>query len=174
MFCRVCGKGVESNLDLQSHLQSDHLMSLSDYYRHFPDATKVCNKCKRELPITEFYIDRCKASGYRTQCIHCISPDGEKRECPLCHRLFKWSSVVNHLKNEHEILPIDAYRKYLEKRCCPRCKTIKSLKEFSRPKNGGFSTYCKKCGSDRNRKNYRKRKIGKSLSDIQQVILSGI
>jgi hypothetical protein len=125
-----CGKRNRINHKLQSHLRSDHWMSLYDYYRYFPDATKLCNKCKRELPITRFYIDQRKASGYRTQCIYCISPEGEKRECPLCHRVFQWSAIVNHLRKEHEILPIDAYRKYLKERHCPRCKTVKPLKDF--------------------------------------------
>ena len=171
MLCRMCGESVQSNHKLQSHLRSAHWMSLYDYYRYFPDATKFCNKCKRELPITEFYIDRCKASGYRTLCIHCISPEGEKRECPLCHRVFQWSSLTNHLKEEHEILPIDAYRRYLKGRRCPRCKTVKPLKEFYRLKNGSYSSYCKKCNYDRNRKNYEK-KIMAGKSSSNPVILT--
>jgi len=173
MFCRMCGESVQSNHKLRSHLRSDHWMSLYDYYRYFPEATKFCNKCKRELPITEFYIDRCKASGYRTQCIHCIHPEGEKRECPLCHRVFQWSSLANHLKEEHEILPIDAYRRYLKVRRCLRCKTVKPLKKFYRLKNGGYSSYCKKCNIDRNRKNYEKKTmVGKFSSNTHPAILS--
>ena len=170
MLCRMCGKEIESNHKLQSHLRSDHWMSLYDYYRYFPDATKLCNKCKRELPITRFYIDQRKASGYRTQCIYCISPEGEKRECPLCHRVFQWSSVVNHLKKEHEILPIDAYRKYLKERHCPRCKTVKPLKKFYKLKNASFFTYCRTCVSDRNRKYSRRKTVEKCSSNIPYEI----
>jgi len=157
MFCKMCGKDVQSNHELRSHLRSEHWMSLYDYYRYFPDATKFCNRCKRELPITEFNIDRHKTSGYRTQCIYCIHPEGEKRDCPLCHRVFSWSSLANHLKEEHEILPIDAYRRYLKGKRCPKCKTLKPLKDFYKLRNGKYFSYCKKCNSNRNRKNHRKR-----------------
>ena len=170
MFCRMCGKEVESNLNLQSHLRSDHWMSLSDYYRYFPDATKVCNKCKKELPVTRFYFDRCKASGYRTQCIHCISPDGEKRECPLCHRLFKWSAVANHLQKEHQIRRIDIYRKHLKEKYCHRCKTVKPLRKFYKLKNGRFFPYCRECVSDRNRKYHRAKMLKAYPSVIQHEV----
>jgi len=157
MFCKMCGESVQSNHKLLSHLRSDHWMSLYDYYRYFPDATKFCNRCKRELPITEFYIDRHKTSGYRTQCIHCIRPEGEKRECSLCHRMFQWSALVNHLREGHGISAIHAYRRYLKGKRCPKCKTLKPLKKFYRLKNGGYFSYCNKCNSDRNRKNNEKR-----------------
>jgi len=166
MLCRMCGKSVESNHKLRFHLRSDHWMSLFDYYRYFPDATKFCNKCGIELPITEFYIDRCKASGYRTQCIHCIRPEGKKRECPLCHRVFQWSSLANHLKEQHEILPVHVYRSYIKERRCTRCKTVKPLREFYRLKTGGYFSYRKKCNIDRNRENYKKKMmVEKSSGD---------
>jgi len=173
MFCRMCGKETESNHELQSHLRSEHWMGLYDYYRYFPDATKFCNKCKRELPITEFYIDRHKTSGYRTLCIHCIRPEGEKRECPLCRRMFQWSALVTHLGEEHGIPSIHAYRRYLKGKRCPKCKKIKPLKNFYRLKNGGYFSYCDKCNSIRNRENHEKNiMVGSSSDSIDGSVLS--
>jgi len=28
----------------------------ADYFKRHPDATKYCSQCKKELPITEFYL----------------------------------------------------------------------------------------------------------------------
>jgi hypothetical protein len=145
----MCGRDIESNSELRVHLLTLHRISLIDYYRYYPNATKYCNKCKRELPITKFYVDRCKTSGYRTRCITCIRPKGEKHECPLCHRMLQFSGMIAHLKRDHGIRPIDAYRWYLKGRRCPKCKTVKPLKEFYRLKNGGYFAYCKKCNHDR-------------------------
>ena len=149
MFCKICLREIESNSELRSHLQSDHSVNLIEYYRYYPNATKYCNKCKRELPITQFYVDRCNASGYRTQCITCICPGGERRECPVCHRILQFSSMVTHLKRDHGVRPIDAYRRYLKGRYCPKCKTVRPLKEFSRLKTGDYFSYCRKCNYDR-------------------------
>lgn len=114
-----------------------------------PHTTKYCNKCKRELPITEFYVDRHKASGYRTQCIRCIHPGGYMSECPLCHRALHESAILRHLKEDHDIAPRRAYREVIKRKRCPKCQTPKPLKDFYRKKEGTYYSYCKRCSLDR-------------------------
>ena len=149
MFCRICGISIESNNEIKLHLVLDHGVTLNDYYRCNPHATKYCNKCKRELPATEFYIDRHKTSGYRTQCIRCIHPGGHRSECPLCHRVLHESAIVRHLKEDHHIPPARAYREFVKRKRCPKCQTIKPLTDFYRKRDGAYYSYCKRCSIDR-------------------------
>ncbi len=157
VLCRMCGRHLESNGDLDRHLISDHSVTLQDYYGSHPEATRRCSKCHRELTITRFYVDRSTRSGYRTQCIDCLRPGAETRECPVCHRMFQPSGMVTHLKRAHGIRPSVAYREYLGGKRCPRCEAVKPLREFYKLRRGDYSAYCKKCNSDRQRK-YRSRK----------------
>ena len=159
MLCKICGKELVSNRDLRSHIQSDHQVTPADYFKSYPDATKYCNQCKRELPIREFYLDKHRPIGYRTRCIHCMRPGSKKDKCPLCHRVFQRSAVIKHLEGVHGILPIVSYHIYLKGKYCPRCKTVKPLEQFHRLNSDVqvYSSYCKACNYDRTKK-YRPRK----------------
>ncbi len=149
MLCQICGINVKSNSEIKLHLLRDHGVTLKEYYSCKPYATKYCNKCKRELPVTEFYIDRNKESGYRTQCIRCIHPEGHKSECPLCHRVLAESAIVNHLKQDHNIPRRRAYRKFVKGKRCPKCNTIKPLKDFYRRDSSKYYSYCRRCSLER-------------------------
>ena len=149
MFCRLCGKDIESNKELKHHLLSNHEMDLADYFRFCPSATKYCSRCKKELPLTEFYIDRRNRYGYRTRCVRCMRPEGEKSECPLCHRIFQRSAVVKHLKEHHGVSHLRVYPRYVKDKLCTRCNTVKPLGHFYRLRNGCYFSYCKQCNSDR-------------------------
>ncbi len=149
MLCQICGVSVKSNSEIKLHLLRDHGVTLRDYYSSNPHATKYCNKCKRELPVTEFYIDRNKESGYRTQCIRCIHPEGHKSECPLCHRVLTESAIVNHLKQDHNIARGRAHRELVKGKRCPKCDSIKPLKDFYRKKGNKYYSYCKRCSLER-------------------------
>lgn len=39
---------------------------------NFEKGTKVCSKCKRELPIEMFHKDKCKLDGFHIYCKYCI------------------------------------------------------------------------------------------------------
>lgn len=41
--------------------------------------TKICFKCNRELPVTEFYKHSRMADGYLGKCKHCTRADTQKR-----------------------------------------------------------------------------------------------
>ena len=152
MLCRLCGKDIQSNKELKDHLLSNHEIDVADYYKLCPTAKKFCSRCKRELPLTEFYIDRSNRNGYRSRCIRCMRPEGEKSECPVCHRIFQRSAVVKHLREDHAISQIRAYRWYVKDKLCIMCNTIKPLREFYRLRNGTYFSYCKEC-------NFHRRKL---------------
>ena len=44
----------------------------------FEKGTKVCNKCKRELPISEFYKDKSRKDGLCNRCKNCSIESGKK------------------------------------------------------------------------------------------------
>ena len=39
----------------------------------FEKGTKVCSKCKRELPISEFYKNKSRKDGLNAQCKNCMN-----------------------------------------------------------------------------------------------------
>ena len=87
MFCRMCGKDVESNHKLRSHLRSDHWMSLYDYYRYFPDATKFCNKCKRELRLRDSISTNARRLGteHNVLTVFLLTGKNENVRCAIEH-----------------------------------------------------------------------------------------
>ncbi len=150
MLCRICGIAIKSNEELKLHVVFSHRIALEHYYKHNPQATKFCNKCGRELPITEFYVDRHKTSGYRTQCIRCIHPEGFVSTCPLCHRVLHESAIVTHLKEDHDVPPKRAYGLFVRRKRCPKCNTVKPLKDFYKSSDGEYYySYCRRCSLDR-------------------------
>jgi len=142
---------IVSNRELRTHLLSDHSMTPPEYFEKHPNANKFCSKCKKEIPIAEFFMDKDNTFGYRTQCISCMRPSGKKRTCPLCNRVLQWSAIITHLKNDHGISPIDGYRIHLKEKYCPKCKTVKPLDEFSplADENSVYFSWCKQCNLDR-------------------------
>ena len=154
MVCKICGKELVSNHRFQSHILSDHQVAPADYFKSYPDATKYCSQCRRELLIGEFYLDRNGLIGYRSQCIDCMRPGMRKDKCPLCHRVFRQSAIVKHLADVHGILPIVSYQIFLKGKYCPRCKAVKPLDEFYRLKDDTrvYSSYCRNCNCGRQKK----------------------
>lgn len=48
--------------------------------------TKVCSKCKRELPVSEFYKCTSKADGLQNMCKECkkqVNRDGYVSKCSI-------------------------------------------------------------------------------------------
>jgi len=152
MQCEICHRAIGSNRELRNHLKYDHGMTPQIYYEKYPDATKLCSTCKKELPITNFFSDKSNNFGFRTQCVNCMHTEGRKRECPICHRLFQWSAVITHLKDVHNIPPIDGFEKYLREKYCPKCDEVKPLEEFYRLNDDNlvYFSWCKRCNYDRN------------------------
>lgn len=152
MLCLICNADVSSNVKLKAHLMQNHNMTPPEYFDQHPTASKICSKCKRERPITEFFKDQGNTYGYRAQCIHCMRTGGSKKSCPICGRTMQWAGIVTHMKNDHDISPVDAYNVYLKEKYCPHCKQYKPLTEFSPLENPdqAYFSWCKSCNFERN------------------------
>jgi len=152
MKCKICNVDINSNRDLLSHLKSSHETAPIPYFKEYPDAEKFCSKCKNSLPITNFLSDKSNSYGFRAQCIGCMRPGGAKRACPICKRIFKWSSVINHMNREHGITPADGYNHHLKEKYCPKCKKVKSLSSFAKMKDekAVYFSWCADCNLERN------------------------
>ena len=157
MVCEICGESIRSNGELRIHLLSNHGVAPADYFKVYASAKKFCSKCKRELSVAQFFVDRSNQMGYRTRCINCLRPEGKKGECPFCHRIFLWAAVATHLKTNHGILLGDAYREHLKEKYCPRCGQLKPLINFYRLTNStsSYFSYCRACNTDRLRRRRR-------------------
>lgn len=152
MKCEYCDEVLTSNNLLVFHLKSSHKKSPIEYFSQFKEAYKFCSKCDKALPITNFFCDTSNNFGYRTQCIECMRPKGNRIPCPICNRIFQWTSVITHMKNEHNIAPLDSFNNYLKSKLCSKCKAVKPLSDFSRMANDDAPYYslCKNCNFDRN------------------------
>ena len=165
MKCQICKIDLKSNRDLLYHLKFVHDTNPVSYFEKYLTAEKFCSKCKLSLPITNFLSDKSNNYGYRTQCINCMKPGGANRGCPICNRVFKWSAVINHMKLEHGIPPVDGFNIYLKEKYCPKCKKIKGLDHFAKlqdPEKVYFS-WCNDCNLERN--------IARSVADKDFVLL---
>jgi len=170
MFCSICEASVLSNTDLKTHLLVKHGITPPEYFDRHPGASKICSKCNKERPITEFFKDQGNTYGYRAQCVHCMRADGSKKSCPICGRTMQWAGIVPHMKKDHNIAPVEAYNVYLKEKYCPHCKKYKPLTEFSPLKNleQVFFSWCKACNFERN----VVRSIGDHEFQLSMVLLT--
>jgi len=92
---------------------------------------KICNKCKKNKNIIEFYKDKSKKDGYRNQCKNCESN-------------LKASYHTNNDNNN----PIN-------EKICNKCNILKTIENFSKDKykKNGYCGNCKNCESKRKNKN---------------------
>ena len=95
---------------------------------------KICSKCGLEKPLSDFYKDKHKSSGYKSSCIECEM----KRREPF--------------KNKEFALKQEEAKKLLEQglKKCTRCNQIKELSEYSKDKssNNGYRATCKQCDKE--------------------------
>ena len=68
-ICKICN----SNTTLNDDGICEHCKILQG------TLTRVCSKCKRELPLLDFYPDKDKWDGYKMTCIECYSKYYSKR-----------------------------------------------------------------------------------------------
>ena len=149
--CALCKVSLTSNRSLVEHLSLGHQLLPSEYFAHHPTANKFCSKCRQPLPITDFFVDQTNNYGYRAQCVNCMRPQAGKRRCPLCSRLFSWSSIVTHFKTDHGIPPLVAYHEHLKEKQCSKCNQVKSLDAFSRLQDEDkvYFSWCRACNTTR-------------------------
>ncbi len=170
MQCLTCHKLLDSNESLRSHLIREHCLTPVEYYETHPNGTKFCSKCRKERPITEFFKDKSNNFGYRAQCVYCMRGIEGHKECPICNRIFQWAGIVAHLKRDHYISPVEAYKVHLKEKYCPHCKQTKPLAKFSELENPQqvYFSWCRDCNVERG----VKRAIGDREFSLSMALLT--
>lgn len=105
-----------------------------------PDVvTKVCNRCHRILPVSEFNRKASTKDGYQFQCKEC--------QAEMARQLYQKRKEVQ------------AQAPKPETKVCPKCGRELPVSMFGRaPKNhNGLKSYCRDCENENCRK-YRARK----------------
>ena len=112
-------------------------------------ATKVCNRCHRELPVSEFSRNHTRKDGYQCQCKDC------QREM----------SRATYVRHKDEPAPEPAPERTAK--VCIKCGKELPLDHFGRnPRSSdGLKCYCKDCENENCRK-YRAKKYGKKEKAI--------
>lgn len=152
--------------------------------------TKICSKCKKEKPLSEFHKDPRGKDGYRSTCKECrsykerddiktkicskckkekplsefhkdrYSKDGHNAKCKECR------SIRKTPKPQTVTITIDG-KEYQAKKCS-RCNQTKPLEMFPRGAGlGGRHSWCKQCRSEYHMEN-RERDNERSRRYIQE------
>jgi hypothetical protein len=71
----------------------------------------------------------------------------------------QWSSIIDHMKKEHNISARIAFSEHLQEKLCSKCKQIKPLTEFYKMKSDDapLSSWCKECISQKNLRRIRRK-----------------
>lgn len=94
--------------------------------------TKICTKCKKEKPLSEFNKQKGGKYGVRGQCKKCF------------HKYVKSYRDRNKKRNRKKV---KAYSQKVVTKICPKCKIEKPLSEFyeDNSRKLGVRCYCKLC-----------------------------
>lgn len=107
-----------------------------------PDGYKKCSKCKKILPIDEFFINHKTGGIYNSHCKSC------KLKMNMKYQLNK--KIENKMNNNSTIA--------IKEKKCAKCGKILSIDNFGRRGNNkGFQSYCKQCERENWKKNNEKR-----------------
>ena len=124
------------------------------------EKTKVCSKCGRELPLSEFYKDKSRKDGVRYMCKSC------RKELRKIRYETHKSDVLTHARK---------YNKCVTKPSCPRvggrgaqfetficeiCGTefrrLKTQVDYNYERRGGLPRFCsKECKAEHMRKSHK-------------------
>jgi hypothetical protein len=117
--------------------------------------TKICGSCKEDKPFDEFHNSKSKHDGKVTKCKYCVRKyNFEKRHGKGCY--VPEEPKITRL----EKIIINDIEKVAKK--CSKCKSVKTLDEFTSNKNGlgGRKSVCRSCECKRQKtpefKNKRK------------------
>ena len=137
-MCSKTGKAVSYLMQKDCH---EPVEGSSD------ELTKVCNRCHRSLPLTEFHRNHTRKDGYQCQCKEC------QRE--LAQNLY------SRRKAEAEAEPQEPEPPKTTK-VCTKCKRELPVSSFGSNKRSsdGLKVYCKECENENCRK-YRAKKYGR-------------
>lgn len=120
-----------------------------------PEGKSYCCKCKRMLPVEEFYLSSEK--GYQRLCKACNREAGRKY-----YLRKKEERLLARESTPPKPKPVK-----LTKVCC-RCKIEKPLTEFYRS-DDKYMSICKECDKLRRREHYHKKKTDKALASGNSI-----
>ena len=117
---------------------------------------KLCAKCKRSLPFSEFYNNKKSLDGKSSYCKECSRISSRKSKEKKELEKYK----LKQLQKEQNILHQKQIEKEaLNKKICFRCKIEKPIDEFHRDAKAkdGRSSICIDCKRKREAENIVKR-----------------
>ena len=137
-MCSKTGKAVSYLMQKDCH---EPVEGSSD------ELTKVCNRCHRSLPLTEFHRNHTRKDGYQCQCKEC------QRE--LAQNLYSRRKAEAESEPQEPVPPKTT-------KVCTKCKRELPLSSFGPNKRSsdGLKVYCKECENENCRK-YRAKKYGR-------------
>lgn len=116
-------------------------------------AMKVCNRCHRELPVTEFHRNHTRKDGY--QC-----------ECKDCHREMSRAMYVRKKEEQTDAPSAEAPATPVTQvtpatKVCAKCGMELPAEMFGRNVRAstGLKSYCKVCENEQGKK-YRAKRYG--------------
>ena len=63
--------------------------------------TKVCSKCKQELPVESFYKSRVTKDGRMYRCISCCKEDSQSEKAKERRRLYNQTDKAKEMKKRY-------------------------------------------------------------------------
>ena len=137
--------------------------------------TKICNQCKRELPVTEFYKNWSSKLGVSSKCKDCdnIRLNNNKRAQKYLKRIADGAEkgdIVTRKKVtrsrktsnlDDDVVSVKSNQVIPTHKVCKGCGKELPFGDFYKSKNCkyGIATHCKKCCSNIAKDDYKKRKI---------------
>ena len=109
--------------------------------------TKVCNRCHRELPITEFHRNHTRKDGYQCQCKEC--------QKELAQAMYKKREEKKKAEAAEQPVEVPTTK------VCAKCGRELPVENFGHTKKNknGLKSYCKDCENENSRK-YRAQRYG--------------
>ena len=91
-WCKECHKA--NNITLRRARIEANKLNKEEQEREQEPKTKVCSKCKRELPLSAFFADASKARGVHSECKECYKARRKER---------KAKAITNTPKNQNQM-----------------------------------------------------------------------
>ena len=101
---------------------------------NFEKGTKICSKCKKELPIDHFQKDKSKSDGLNTRCKDCVA---EYRKSPRGKEVLHQKQDENIIKQKRVKNVKDVLLKNFKKQNTEK-RFIKELRRNTEDQNKGF------------------------------------
>lgn len=137
-----------------------------------PVATKVCSRCGRELPITEFGRHSRTKDGYHPLCKACLS---EQNKGHNPRRAWKKAESALEDGKPKRRGRASAHPDYIDEETgqemhwCSHCKQYKPTDRFNknRANASGLESYCKECATAHERERRARKREAKKEQELQ-------